>query len=350
MQSIIKTDRQGADWGIIFAIVVCLAIVALGAALTRFPLAEVDPSAPDMFLGFFYQWQRADPTFLSRLTAWLGFALHTLAVWVTIYWATEKLSLRYTSELKPVNYAALAVNGGFIVLHYIQTAIFYDGLAQDVPSWTAQFTVIMMLFIIAAMENRRRGLFFGKKVSFRKEFYDWMKRYHSYAFSFAVIYTFWFHPMVFTWGHLVGFVQVILVMVQGSLMFTRMHLNKKWIVLIELLVLPHAAVIAIGQGKGLVYMFALGFLTMFIVTQMHALNLKTWVRNGIYAGFVATLLVIYLFIREPYMVNEVIRIPAIEYGMIFITYGLWLLFARFTGRIESFRVSEPPPPVPAVGD
>ncbi|QPC84235.1 hypothetical protein G4Y79_07640 [Phototrophicus methaneseepsis] len=350
MQNLLKTDRQAADWGILFAVGVCIAIIALGGYLTQFPLATEDPTAPDMFLGFFYQWQLANPTILSRLTAWVAFAVHTLLIWMTIYWAVEKSPRTYTDRLKPVNYVALGINALFIVLHYLQTAVFYDGLAQDVPSWTAQFTVIMMLFIIIAIENRRRGMFFGKKVPFRKEFYRWLRDYHGYAFSFAVIYTFWFHPMVFTWGHLVGFLHVMLVMVQGSLMFTRMHLNRKWILILELLVLPHSAIIAMTQANSLAYMFVFGFMSIFIVTQMHTLRLKTWVKNLIYLGFVATLLYVYLFVRQPYQINEVIRIPLIDYLMIFMTYGLWLLFARLTGRVDSLRVEEPAPPMPVAGD
>ncbi|MCA9913760.1 MAG: hypothetical protein KC496_10445, partial [Anaerolineae bacterium] len=248
-------DRKALDWGIIFTVIISLSIVAIGVWLTNYELAEPDPALG----GFFYEWQLANPTFWSRATAWVGFAVHNLLIWGTIYWAQERSNRKYTNTLKPVNMIALGINGVFIVLHLLQTIFFYDGIAQDLPSWTAQFTVIMMLFVIMMMENRRRGMFFGKKLSFRKEFYDWLKRYHGYAFSFAVIYTFWFHPMVATLGHIVGFAYVIFVMLQGSLVFTKAHLNRKWIFLIEIMVLPHAAFVAINQGGGLVYMFMFGF-------------------------------------------------------------------------------------------
>lgn len=350
MQLIPRTDRQLANFGIIFSVIVCLAIIALGTVTIQFELAAKDPAAPDMWLATaFYKWQIANPDFWSRATVWIGFALHNLLIWLTIYWAVEKSPRTYTETLKPVNYWALGINVVFIALHYLQTAFFYDGIAQDVPSWTAQLTVIMMLFIILAMENRRRGIFFGRKIPFRQEFYRWMRTYHGYAFSFAVIYTFWFHPMVFTWGHLLGFVQVILVMIQGSMMFTRMHLNKTWVVLIELLVLPHAALVAIDQGKGLIYMFAFGFLSMFIISQMHTFNLKPWVKTLAYTGFAVTILITYLFGKPFYHINEVIRIPIVEYSMIFTTYVLWLLFARALGQIDSFRVKQPPT-APAIGD
>ncbi|MBZ0298933.1 MAG: hypothetical protein K8J31_04285 [Anaerolineae bacterium] len=329
------TGQRAADLGIVFTILVCLGIVALGTLLLHFPLEAPPPGD----VGFFYEWQRADPDFWSRATIWIGFAVHQLLIWFTIWYAREHYT-QYTDKLRPANYWALAINGVFVVLHYLQTAFFYDGIAQDIPSWTAQYAVIMMLFVILAMENKRRGLFFGRKVKFRKEFYRWIREYHGYAFSFAVIYTFWFHPMVTTWGHLLGFTQVLLVMVQGSLMFTRQHLNHRWKFLLEILVLPHAALVALNQGNSLVYMFLFGFLTMFIVTQMHGLGLRRWVKIAFSAGFVLTVLFTYTVLRAPYQVNEVIRIPMIEYGMVFVMYGLWWLFARFTGRFDSLREAE----------
>jgi hypothetical protein len=143
--------------------------------------------------------------------------------------------------------------------------------------------------------------------------------------------------MVPTWGHLLGFAHVILVMVQGSLMFTRAHLNKYWKFLLEILVLPHAALVALNQGNNLVYMFLYGFLFIFIVTQLHGLGLKRWVKYIFYAGFLLTVLFTYTALRAPFQVNEVIRIPFIEYGLVFVGYGLWWLVARFTGRFDQLR-------------
>ena len=47
------------------------------------------------------------------------------------------------------------------------------------------------------------------------------------------------------------------------------------------------------------------------------------------------MLVTYTLLREPFQVNEVIRIPLIEYGLLFVFYGLWWLLARVTGRLNS---------------
>ncbi|GAB5493438.1 MAG: hypothetical protein Phog2KO_36530 [Phototrophicaceae bacterium] len=337
-------DETALNWGLIFAVVVSFSIYAIGTFISGFTIA-IEPEGN----GFFYEWQLANPNFWSTGSAWLLFVAHLLLIWRTIYWAQERSSRKYTNTLKPFNFIALGINAVFILMHYAQTAIFYDGIAQDLPSWTSQGSVIMMLFVIMMMENRRRGMFFGKKLNFRKEFYNWLRDYHGYAFSFAVIYTFWFHPMIPTLGHVIGFVHVIVVMLQGSLMFTRVHTNRKWIFLNEILVLPHAAFVALNQGGGLVHMFFWGFLTIFVVTQMHGLGLKDWMKYTIYALFALSLFAIYTFVRQPYEINEVIRIPLIDYIMIFMTYGLWWLFAYATGKFKDASGGNDTPAI-ATGD
>ncbi len=57
-------------------------------------------------------------------------------------------------------------------------------------------------------------------------------------------------------------------------MFMRVHLNKRWMFLLEILVLPHAAQVALNQGNGLWPMFFFGFAAIFLLTQMHGLGLK----------------------------------------------------------------------------
>lgn len=319
MEKWLSTDTQARNWGMIFSLVVTLAIILLVPLQIGLEL-EVNPTGS----GLHYDWQLADPNVWSQITSWGGFVVHTLLIWWTVYAATNTYD-KYSDKLRPMNYWALGINAVFIVLHYIQTAVFYDTYAQYIPSWTAQYAVIMMLVVILGMENKRRGMFFGKKVPFKKEFYRWLKEYHSYAFSFAIIYTFWFHPMVTTGGHLFGFLYTMLVMVQGSLMYTRAHLNNNWKFLLEIMVLPHAAYIAFYQSNMLFYMFTLGFGAIFITTQMHGLKLKRWVQNTFYVGFFGLVLLVYGFLREPYQANEVIRIPIIEYLTIFVIYALWFV-------------------------
>ena len=323
--------KQVVNWSILFSVGLCAAIVAMGGVLTQF---EIIPHPED---GFVYEWQLLTPNAMAQLTAWLGFAIHQLLIWGTIYYAQKHYTKRdYQDKLRPVNVTAVLINLVFIILHYLQTMFFYDAIAQDLPSWTAQFAVALMLIVVLGMENQRRGLFFGRKVKFRRAFTDGLRKYHGYFFSFAVIYTFWFHPMIATLGHLVGFIHVVLVMAQGSLMFMRAHLNKRWMFLLEILVLPHAAQVAINQGADLWPMFFFGFAAIFLITQMHGLGLKPWVRQAFYGSFLLVMLYVYFVAREPWQMNEVIRIPAIEYIVLFMMYGIYLFGARLGSRVPAF--------------
>ena len=55
-----------------------------------------------------------------------------------------------------------------MTLHLVQTWLFYDGLAQDVPEWTSQWSVIVLLAAVLMMENQRRGLVFGRPLGIPK--------------------------------------------------------------------------------------------------------------------------------------------------------------------------------------
>ncbi len=327
-------SRQVVNFSIVFSILLCAAIVAMGGVLSQF---EIIPHPEDPLV---YEWQLAEQTAWGQLTAWLGFALHQLFIWAAVVYAQKRYSKRdYRDSLRPVNVWALGINLVFIVLHYLQTMIFYDAIAQDLPSWTAQFAVALMLIVILGMENQRRGLFFGRKVKFRKAFTDGLRKYHGYFFSFAVIYTFWFHPMVPTWGHLIGFIHVVLVMAQGSLMFMRVHLNKRWMFLLEILVLPHAFQVALNQSSNIWPMFFFGFAAIFLVTQMHGLGLRPWVRQVFYGSFLLLVLYVYLVMREPYQVNEVLRIPLIEYVVLFVMYWIYLASAWLSSRFRQLSLA-----------
>ena len=81
--------------------------------------------------------------------------------------------------------------------------------------------------------------------------------------------------------------------------------------------------------------FLYGFLFIFIATQMQGLNLKRWQQQAFAAVFLLCVLLTYTLLREPFQVNEVIRIPLIEYGLVFVFYGVWWLVARATGKLNA---------------
>jgi hypothetical protein len=248
----------------------------MGLVLVAGPYTEGFSIGPDRG-NFWYYWQRADATAWSRLSAWLPYALHQLAIWYLIARARAERP-RYVAGLHPLNVAALAVNAFFMVLHVVQTRLFYDGLAQDVHEATSFGSVALMLFMILVMENRRRGMVFGRPAPFMETAGEALRRYHGYYFSWAIIYTFWYHPVELTGGHLAGYAYMSLLLLQSSLFFTRFHVNRVWTAVLEVLWCFHGAIVAgyiMNKGQMAFWSsFLFGGLAVFLITQLHGLGLS----------------------------------------------------------------------------
>ena len=195
---------------------------------------------------------------------------------------------------------------------------------------TSMGSVVIMLVMILLIENQRRGLVAGKKAPFMKEIGRALRKYHGYYFSWAIIYTFWFHPIETTYGHLLGTFYTILLMLQGSLFFTRTHTNKWWTLSMELLVVVHGTMVAYigtlsGNAEGgTPAQFFFGFITVFIITQMHGLGLSKTMRWFFAALYLSAIGLYYSSAWST--IAEVPRIAAIEYvGVVVIAIIIWLL-------------------------
>ncbi|MFC4852076.1 hypothetical protein [Actinophytocola glycyrrhizae] len=297
---------------------------------------------PDQGAAWYY-WQLPEPTVWTRLSAWLGYAAHQVVSWGLIYYAQTRVR-RYSIGLKRVNVVALAANAGFVALHLAQTHVFYDGLAQDVSIFSSQGSVVLLLVVVLLVENRRRGLFAGRRAPLPAGVADVARRYHGYLFSWAVIYTFWYHPMEGTSGHLIGFFYVFLLLLQSSLVFTSAHTNRWWTVSLELLVAVHGTLVAVMNSgpDGMWPMFLFGFLGVFVLTQMHGLGLSRRTRWWLFAAFAAAVAAVYAW-RGYGRLDEVVRIPVIEYlvlAVVALLIWLGVLVARPFGRATA--PAEPP--------
>ena len=288
------------------SVAITVLVWALGSRLDDVALL------PDQGAAWYY-WKLPEPSVVTRISAWLPYLLHQVALWWLIRSAQQQRA-RYGRGLHWFNWAALGVNAFFVLLHLVQTHVFYDGLAQDVSVFSSQGSVILLLVMVLIMESRRRGLLAGRRLGVPDTAIEVVKRYHGYVFAWAAVYTFWFHPMVATPGHLVGLVYMFLILVQGSLFFTRAHLDRRWTVVIEVLVLVHGALVAYAGANGLWPMFAFGFGAIFVGTQMYGLGWPRWARWLTVAVFVALVTVVYSG-RGWGKVDEIVRIPVIEYGL-----------------------------------
>ncbi len=312
--------------GIVFSV----AFAGLIAALD--PLLAPIAFAPDTGASHYY-WMLPDPTGLTRAVAWACYAAHQLTLWGLIF-AAQRQQPRTTGGLHWFNAVALAANAFFVLLHLVQTHVTYDGLAQDVSIWSSQGSVVLLLVVVLLMENQRRGLIGGKRVPMLVESGRFLRKYHGYLFSWAVVYTFWYHPMEATWGHLLGTVYTALLMLQGSLFLTRIHTNKWWTVALETLVVVHGTMVAVLQKNGLWPMFLFGFASVFVLTQMHGLGLPRWARALFVAAYAGGIVLVYSTIRPWPNVNEVLRIPLVEYALVFVVAGL-LAAGAFVWRRHS---------------
>jgi len=318
--------------GIVFCISYSLLIWALGTLLPKVNFA-VDTGFAHYF------WKLPEPTTWTRITAWTGFLAHQLAIWALI-WRAQRQNLAYTDGLHAINFYAFGINAFFVLLHLGQTHLTYDGLAQDVPVWSSQGAVILLLVIVLVMENRRRGLFFGHRAPMPREGVRALRKYHGYIFSWAVIFTFWFHPMEATNGHLVGTFYTTLLMLQGSLIFTRVHSNRIWTGILELLVVVHGTMIAVMQANGMWPMFLFGFAAIFIITQMHGLGIPRWLRWAFVICYAAGAIGVYGFFRSDlFSISEIFRIPLIEYSLAFFVAVIAWGVAVASNRIFAARPS-----------
>jgi hypothetical protein len=330
-----KVNSPRADvlalWaGIAFSALFTGLIWLLGSRLDAIQLL------PDTGMAWYY-WKLPEPTFWTRATAWGFYLTHQIALWALIYYAQFHRKHRYTTGLHRVNILALGVNALFALVHLLQTHIWYDGLAQDVSIFSSQGSVIVLLVWILLMENNRRGLFFGKKAPISKEIVRFAREYHGYFFAWAVVYTYWYHPMVSTSGHLIGFFYTFLLMLQGSLFYTRVHTNRWWTLAMEFTVLIHGTLVAVMQGNGIWPMFFFGFAGIFVITQMHGLGLSFRTRAILLGIFSALVLYVYSD-RGWEHLNEIIRIPLIDYVAVFVLAGIFWVGLKIAGWIRRPRL------------
>ncbi len=272
-----------------------------------------------------YYWKLPHPEVWATVSMWLLYAAHQGLVWYLIY-KIAKSPRPEEGKLGKYNIAFLLVNAGFIGLHLLQTGLFYDGLAQYVPIFTSQGSVIVMLVMILIMLAARRGLFFGKKVPLPRDGVSGVMKTHSYVIAWALVYTFWFHPTEGTWGHLLGFLYMFLLMLQGGLAKTKLHTSLNWIVVLEVFVGLHGTVVALVSGSLIWSMFLFGFAMMFVVTQMYGIIKNKAVRITLSALYLVFAGLVYRGVlgtgHTITNIYQIFMIPLILYGLVFaISWG-----------------------------
>jgi hypothetical protein len=309
------------------------ALLLTGAIWLLDPLLDKVPHLPDAGSRWYY-WKLPEPDTWARLTAWVGYGLHQLAVWFLIIRIMRKKQT--IGGVGRDNFLMLLINLAFILLHLLQTHVWYDGLAQDVPIWTSQYSVIVMLVIMLVMMFPTRGVFWGRKLKVSKPALGFLQNLHGLYISWALVYTFWFHPMEGDSAILLGFLYMFLLMIQLSLFNTKIHFNFAWIGFLEFFVAIHGVAVAFMNGQEAWTMFLFGFLFMTVFTHIHGLKLPGWAKYLILALFLGGVAAGYSF-RGWERIYEIVFIPSALYGGAF---ALWLLVGigvLISGRLKTAK-------------
>ena len=317
---------------IIFSVLVVIAIYFVSLTLGRFQ----ETLLPDTGAAWYY-WKLPEMSVWATVTAWTLYIAHQITVWYLIFKLKNQPVLT-SDTISPLNLRLLILNGVFIVLHLVQTALFYDALAQQVPVISSQGSVIIMLVMILILMNYKRGLFFGKKMKFHKNTFKATNAVHTYFIAWALVYTFWFHPTEGTLGHLLGFFYMFLLMIQMSLGNTKFHFNIKWITLLEVYVAMHGAIVAVEAQNGMWPMFLFGFMMMFIITGMYGLISQKAVLAIISAIYLVMAGLVYsgIFGNANTLadIHQITWIPLILYVLVFIL--AWILGIAY-GKLKEAK-------------
>lgn len=303
-------------YSLIGAVVLTLIIVFMPTSIYDF---YANPEIYDNGFNYYlWKFRAIDQDVVARVTGWVFFIAHFGSVG---YLLNKSKTAERVDGYSKYNVYLLLVNAFFIVLHFVHTWVWYDALAQDTPVWSSQGSVIIMLVLILIIENRRRGLFFGKKVPLPKEATRAVMKYHGIYIALATIFTFWYHPMENTIFHIIGFFYMYLLFIQMSFSRTKIHQNKYFNVALEVTVLFHGASVAFFSGNAPWSMFLFGFAFIFFVTQIYGLGLNKKTIHIMQGIFVLIALLTYsgLFNDKTFIdLNEIIRIPTIEYLLVFV--------------------------------
>jgi len=132
-----------------------------------------------------------------------------------------------------------------------------------------------------------------------------LRRYHGFFISFALLNDFWYHPFESTAGHLLGVLNDVLILRQSVFIYTPAHRNTFWMLALEVCVVPHSGLIAIQRGvftgNGSAGAFGFGFLIFMLLNQIHGkkLNLTRLQKLMLFVLFAVSVTLTYGLGLEP---------------------------------------------------
>ena len=194
--------------------------------------------------------------------------------------------------------------------------------------------VFLALTVALLMQQTERGIVFGFSLNSQTLtlLTNVVRRFHGYVFIWAIVFTFWYHPVEAGIEHLSGFFIILLFTIQACLMYTTAHLGVVWRTLLELQMLFHAVLAEIHRTHRDIWkMFVSGSLAVFVITQMHAFPLTFLNKSVISLAYI--LLLYFLYYRSSKgRWKEIFNFPVSYYFFVIAIYiALYVAYTLIRG-------------------
>ena len=194
------------------------------------------------------------------------YSFHQLAHWAMTYYAQTRLRCR--NSLQPFHYWMVGMNLVFVLLYVAQCYLLPDWLFyRDVIDLNIVTWGLYLLIFIT--KCNRRGLVFGYPIPYTQGVSEFCEKCLPYYFSFIILLNFWYKP--FTEG--LFFVRIFLDLIfvtHSCLIQTRIHENKYWTLLLELMVISYFLLKVNADSTKVDYcLITWIYIAIFVISQMH---------------------------------------------------------------------------------
>ena len=221
----------------------------------------------------------------------LLYACHQVFHWSMTCYA--RFFLKTSRKLQSFHYWMAGVNIFFVLLHlalshwthgsisaiyHYYRSVHYHGYYisyerdDDLPIlWGLSYWILLA-------KSGQRGAFFGLSIPFTKPIVLFADELLDFVFSWAVLYTYWCHPL----KEISTLIIELIFITHSCLIQTSFHKNKCWTIFVEMNVLFFMFHV-LGPNRPSSYIFGCMnlCLVVFVVTQIHGLNLRLLVKIDI---------------------------------------------------------------------
>ena len=225
----------------------------------------------------------------ARPSVMLLYACHQVFHWSMTCYA--RFFLKTSRKLQSFHYWMAGVNIFFVLLHlalshWTHGSIFsaahhYNNYGVYYPTYDTEVNLLILWglsYWILLAKSGQRGIFFGLSVPFTKPIVLVANELLDFVFSWAVLYTYWRHPL----KEISTLIIELIFVAHSCLIRTTFHKNKYWTMFVEMVLLFFFFHVLGPNRPKDTFFGSLNFcMVVFVVTQIHGLNLRLLVKIDI---------------------------------------------------------------------